>query len=80
MEDESPFSENRPDALHPFGESPRKYFGKHLAWAKIRPILTRMQWSFDSELVSKSIEWEKRKVYPFIEREPLIIRSSEQKD
>lgn len=80
MEDESPFSDDRREALHPFGEGPRKCIGMHLAWAEIRLILTRMLWSFDFELVEKSIAWEKQNVYVLVERQPLMVKLSERKD
>ncbi|KAJ4291756.1 hypothetical protein N0V90_009651 [Kalmusia sp. IMI 367209] len=77
LEEGSPFFNDRRDALHPFGEGPRKCIGMHIAWAEIRLILTRMLWAFDYELVGQAVEWEKQKVYVLIEREPLTIRLRE---
>ncbi|KAF1974828.1 isotrichodermin C-15 hydroxylase [Bimuria novae-zelandiae CBS 107.79] len=74
QDEKSPFFHDRRDALHPFGEGPRKCIGMHLAWAEIRLILTRMLWSFDYELVGKAVEWERQKVYVLVEREPLIVK------
>jgi cytochrome P450 len=76
----SPFFNDRRDALHPFGEGPRKCIGMHLAWAEIRLILTRILWSFDIELVKRTVEWEQQKVYVLIERGPLIVKLKERND
>ncbi|KAF2445145.1 cytochrome P450 [Karstenula rhodostoma CBS 690.94] len=80
MDEGSPFINDRRDALHPFGEGPRKCIGMHLAWAEIRLILTRMLWSFDFELVKKTVEWEQQKVYVLIERGPLFVKLKERSD
>ncbi|KAK7192675.1 hypothetical protein DPSP01_006894 [Paraphaeosphaeria sporulosa] len=80
MDGNSPFVNDRRDALHPFGEGPRKCIGMHLAWAEIRLILARMLWSFDFELVKKTVEWEQQKVYVLIERGPLIVKLKERSD
>ena len=77
LQETSPFLHDRRDALHPFGEGPRKCIGMHLAWAEIRLILTRMLWSFNHELVGEAVEWEKQKVYVLVEREPLVVRLKE---
>jgi len=74
LQDTSPFLHDRRDALHPFGEGPRKCIGMVLAWAEIRLIMTRMLWTFDYELVGDPVDWERQRVYVLIEREPLIVR------
>lgn len=74
LDEKSSFFHDRREALHPFGEGPRKCIGMHLAWAEIRLILTRMLWSFDYELVGPPVQWERQKVYVLIEREPLVVR------
>ncbi|KAF2122018.1 cytochrome P450 [Lophiotrema nucula] len=79
LEEKSPFFNDRRDALHPFGEGPRKCIGMNIAWAEIRLILTRMLWAFDYEQVGVPIEWEKQKVYVLIERQPLFVRLRQRK-
>lgn len=39
-----------------------------------------MLWSFDFELVEKTVEWEKLKVYVLIERGSLIVKLKERSD
>jgi cytochrome P450 len=55
------FSNDRLDAIHPFGIGPRSCIGRLLAWAEMRLILARLVWRFQlqpADTKAGKLEWD----------------------
>jgi hypothetical protein len=47
---------------------------RNLAYMELRPILARLLWEFDLELLKESEGWERQKVFLLWEKPPLWMR------
>jgi cytochrome P450 len=73
---ESPFFNDRRDAVKPFLFGSRTCPGQHIAWAELRMALAKLLFSFDISLPEdreKWVEWESVKSYVVLDKEPIMV-------
>lgn len=45
------------EAVQPFSLGPRGCLGRNLAWIELSTIISKMLWTFDLELIDKTLDW-----------------------
>ncbi|KAK5991781.1 Cytochrome P450 monooxygenase lcsI [Cladobotryum mycophilum] len=74
---DSPFRDDRRQAMQAFSLGPRSCVGQPLAWAELRLIVSKLVWAFDMEAVAereKRVRWEDLRVFVLVEKRPIEIR------
>ncbi|KAB8302765.1 hypothetical protein EYC80_006112 [Monilinia laxa] len=67
-------------AFQPFSIGPRNCIGRHLAYAEMRLIMTRILWNFDLELCDGMDQWSQQRIYALWEKGPLMVKVHPRKD
>lgn len=75
---DSPFFNDKRDALQPFSVGPRSCIGQNLAWAEMRLILSNLIWQFNLEAddSSKRLRWEDLRAFLLVEQKPVNVKIS----
>jgi cytochrome P450 len=71
----SPYHHDQQQAIEPFSTGPRNCMGQHLAWAKMRLILSKLLHTFDVEAVEgKQFRWEDLMTFLLVKKRPMYVR------
>lgn len=77
------FSNDRLDAIQPFGVGPRSCIGRLLAWAEMRLILARLVWRFNllpADTEAGHLQWDNQRTFTVVERRPFEAKLQRRHD
>ncbi|KAF2470248.1 cytochrome P450 [Lindgomyces ingoldianus] len=71
---DSPFFNDRRDAVQTFSVGPQACMGKGLAWAEMQLILAKFFWNFDMSAVEgEKLRWEDLRTFLLVEKRPIRV-------
>jgi cytochrome P450 len=74
---ESPFYNDKRNAVQPFSIGPRSCIGRPLALAESRLTLARLIWAFDmdeADTQAGRLVWEQQRSFTVVEKQPFEVR------